>query len=78
MSMVTMRECKQKVLDWVSNYVITPNTFVIESTASDLLRYLNRIGADRITIEATERFDLDEAIAINEQLYIALKENDAC
>ena len=76
--MVTMRECKQKVLDWVSNYVITPNTFVIESTASDLLRYLNRIGADRITIEATDGFDLDAAIAINQELYDALTEENAC
>lgn len=75
--MVTMRECKQKVLDWVSNYVITPNTFVIESTASDLLRYLNRIGADRITIEATEAFDLDDAIAINQELYDTLTKDDA-
>jgi len=76
--MVTMRECKQKVLDWVSNYVETPNNSVIESTASELFEYLNRIGADTITIEATDGFDLDAAIAKNEQLYIALTEDETC
>ena len=62
MSMVTMRECKQKVLDWVSNYMETLNDYVIENVARNLYCYLQQQGCDTITIEATKGFDLDAAI----------------
>ena len=67
--MVTMRDCKQKVLDWVSNYMETLNDYVIENVARSLYCYLQQQGCDTITIDATSGFDLDAAI---------IKAEDAC